>query len=83
MSDAKEIQGPRIHRSPAVAAWEHAHRWGTGLGDTTTMRVSRVNDGAMTITYGSESVEIRGALVAQLAEMVAAAAAWTDPEATS
>lgn len=70
----------RIHRPAASATWEHTHRWG-GLGaslDEVGLRVTRTDGGGLTISYGRESIEIREALVAVLAEMVAAAAEWTD-----
>ncbi len=72
-----EIKGPRVHRAAATATWEHGYRWGSGLGDTTTLYVRRTDGGSLSIDYGSKSIEIREALVAQLAEMVAAAASWT------
>lgn len=75
-------RGPRIHRAPATAAWEYDHRWGKSFGDSTTLYVRRTDGGSLSIAYGSESIEIREALVPVLAEMVAAAAAWTDAEVT-
>lgn len=76
MSD--EFRGPRVHRPASSATWQHEHRWGTSFGDSTTLRVTRVDGGGLTVAYGRESIEIRGGLVERLAEMVAAAAAWTD-----
>ena len=73
-----EFRGPRIHRPASSATWEHDHRWGSMIGDSTTLRVTRTDGGAMAINYGSERVEIRAELVGTLAAMVAAAAAWTD-----
>lgn len=79
MSD--KIRGPQVHRAAARATWESEHRWGTLIGDSTTLRVTRTDGGGMTIGYGSESIEIRRELVERVAEMVAAAAAWTDTPA--
>lgn len=73
-----KIKGPRVHRAAASATWEYEHHWGTSLGDSTTLYVRRTDGGSLSIAYGNESIEIREALVAQLAEMVAAAASWTD-----
>lgn len=70
----------RVHRPAASATWEHTHRWGVQLGDSTDLRITRVDGGGLTISYGRESVEIRRELVPVFAEMVAAAAAWTDGE---
>lgn len=69
---------PRVHRAASVATWEHSHRWGTLIGDVTDLRVSRTDGGRMVISYGQDSVEIREELVPILAEMVAAAAEWSD-----
>lgn len=82
MADNKtRIVNRRIHRPPASATWEHEHRWGTLISDTTTLYVDRTDGGRLQIRYGGESIEIRAELVPVLADMVAAAAAWTD-EAT-
>lgn len=75
------IINPRVHRPPSRATWAHEHRWGRGFGDSTTLYVDRIDDGPLTIRYGNESVEIREELVAVVADMVAAAAAWTDEAA--
>jgi len=74
-----------VHRPKPSATWKHEHRWGSQLGDTTTLRVTRTHGGKMDIDYGAKSIEIGAELVEVLAAMVAAAAAWTDsegPEAT-
>ena len=76
-----EIKGPQVLRTPPLARWEFEHRWGVSLGDSTTLRVDRVDGGLLRIAYGSDSIEIRRDLVAAVAEMVAAAAEWTDTEA--
>lgn len=76
MSD--EIRGPRISRPAASATWEHEYRWGSQLGDTTRVSVTRTDRGGMRLAYGSAAVEIRGELVPILAAMVAAAAEWAD-----
>lgn len=73
-----QIRGPRVHRPAASATWEFEHRWGSMIGDSTTLRVTRNDGGALTIGYGREEIEIRRDLVAKVAEMVAAAAEWTD-----
>lgn len=70
----------RVERAAAKATWEHEHRWGPSFGDATLLRVTRVDGGPMTLSYGGESVEIRKDLVGPLAEMIAAAAAWTDEQ---
>lgn len=75
-----EIRGPRIHRPAASAHWEYEHHWGKSFGDSTTLHVRRTVDGPLTISYGEESIEIRADLVAQVARMVAAAAAWQDEQ---
>lgn len=82
MSEQTTIRPPRVHRPAASATWEYEHRWGTGLGDTSTLYVDRRDGGSLTIRYHSDSIEVREELVQVLAEMVAAAAAWTD-KATS
>jgi len=69
-----------VHRPSASATWEHVHHWGSSFGDTTTLRVTRVDGGLLRVTYGNDAVEIRPALVAVFAQMVAAAAEWTDAE---
>lgn len=79
MPDEKKIR-THIHRPAASRTWEHQHRWGHQLGDSTDLRVTRTNGGGVTIAYGRESIEIREELVDVLNEMVQAAAAWTDPE---
>ena len=66
------------HRPAATRTWEHTHKWGVNFGDSTDLRVTRADGGGMTISYGRESIEIREALVGVLAEMVAAAAEWSD-----
>lgn len=76
-------RGPWVHRAPARATWEHEHRWGAQLGDSTTLRVTRTDHGAMTVAYGRESLEVRAELVERFADMVAAAAAWTDGDANA
>lgn len=75
------IINSRVHRPPASATWQHQHRWGTGLGDSTTLYVDRTDGGPLTIRYGTESIEIRAELVPVLADMIAAAAVWTDEKA--
>ena len=82
MTDQTTIINQHVHRPPTSATWEHQHRWGTLVGDVTSLSVHRVDGGRLTISYGSESVEIRGELVEVFARMVAAAAVWTDSEAT-
>lgn len=77
MSEIEQIR-KEVHRPAASATWRHTHRWGTSLGDSTDLRVTRTDGGGLTITYGRESIEIRAALVGVLAEMVAAAAEWSD-----
>lgn len=77
------IINQRIHRPAASATWEHEHRWGTSFGDTTTLRVDRTHDGPIRIRYGTDSIEIRKDLVSVLADMVAAAADWSDERATA
>ncbi|KAB2809247.1 hypothetical protein F9L07_19595 [Pimelobacter simplex] len=72
------IINSRVHRPPASATWEHEHRWGQQLGDSTRLSVVRIDGGPLTIRYGTESIEIRKDLVPVLADMVAAAAVWTD-----
>ncbi len=83
MSDPTKprIINQRIHRPAASARWEHEHRWGPQLGDSTTLRVARTDDGPISIEYGNDSISIRKDLVPVLADMVAAAAAWTDERA--
>lgn len=68
----------RVVRAPARGTWEYEHRWGPMIGDSTTLQVTRVAGGAMTLSYGSQSVEIRKDLVEPLAKMIAEASAWTD-----
>lgn len=79
MSEKSAIRR-RIHRPAASATWEHNHRWGSQLGDSTNLRVARKDGGGMTVSYGRESIEIREELVDIFAEMVAAAAVWSDDE---
>lgn len=74
----KEQIRKRIHRPAASATWEHTHKWGVQFGDNTDLRVTRTDGGGLSIAYGRESIDIREALVSVLAEMVAAAAVWTD-----
>jgi len=78
MSDEKAVPSKRVTRPPASAMWEHEHRWGNLIGDTTILRVIRTDGGSMTVSYGKESVGIRESLVAVFAQMVAAAAEWSD-----
>lgn len=78
--DKTRIINQRIHRTPASSTWEHEHRWGTALGDRTSLFVDRVDEGRLTVRYGNQSVEIRAELVQAFADMVAAAAAWSDPK---
>ena len=73
-----DIRGPRVHRPAASATWEYEHSWGPSLGDSTRLSVTRTDGGGMRVAYGKESIEIREELVERVAEMVAAAAAWTD-----
>lgn len=73
-----DIRGPRVHRPAASATWSHEHLWGPQLGDSTNLSVTRTDGGAIRLAYGRESLEVRGELVTLFAEMVAAAAAWTD-----
>lgn len=75
-----DIKGPRVLRQAPSATWEYEHRWGTLLSDTTTLRVTRVRDGRLTISYGKDSIDIRETLVPKVAAMVAAAAAWRDEQ---
>ena len=86
MSGERKPIRREVHRPAASARWRHTHKWGTSFGDSTTLTVTRTDGGSLQIAYGKESIEIRGVLVDVLAEMVAAAAAWTDespaPEAT-
>lgn len=72
------MSAPRIIRPAATATWEQEHRWGTLLGDTTTLRVSRTANGHMVVSYDKDRVEIHPSLIEAFAEMVAAAAVWTD-----
>lgn len=72
---SKEIRR-EIHTTPLVKVWRYEHRWGTLIGDTRDLVVTRTDKGRMTISYGRGSVEIREELVDILAEMVAEAAAW-------
>ncbi|MGZ4574764.1 MAG: hypothetical protein ACXVXY_07175 [Mycobacteriaceae bacterium] len=68
----------RVNRPAPTATWEHRHRWGSNLGDTTELRVTRTG-GRLRISYGStEVVEIRPELLDVFASMVTAALAWTD-----
>ena len=78
MSEKPIIVNKQVHRPAASATWTHAHRWGTSFGDSTDLRVTRTDGGPLRISYGKESIEIRKALVGVLADMVAAAAAWSD-----
>lgn len=73
-----DTRGPHVHRPAASAVWEFEHNWGPGFGDSTTFSVARIDGGGMTLRYGKEKFEVRRDLVAQVAEMVAAAAAWSD-----
>ena len=83
MSDQKPvIVNKHVTRPAPTATWEHIHHWGSSFGDSTTLRVARTDGGPLRISYGKEAIEIRGSLVAVLADMVTAAAAWTDLEAT-
>lgn len=66
------------NRPPASKSWRVVHRWGSQLGDVRELTVVRITEGQMTISYGNESIAIRGELVPILAEMVAEAAAWKD-----
>lgn len=68
----------RVHRPAASATWEHEHRWGSNFGDSTTLRVTRTDGGRMHFRYGHKEFEVPAALVSILAEMTAAAAAWSD-----
>lgn len=72
------VRGPRIFRPSPSARWEYQHRWGSFPGDVTTYSAQRNLNGSLTIRNGSESVEIRSEVVPFIAEMVAAAAIWTD-----
>ena len=75
---SETIRGPRVHRPAASATWEHEHRWGSQLGDSTRLSVTRTDGSGMRLAYGKESVEVRDELVPILAAMVVAAAEWTD-----
>ena len=83
MAEQSAIRGPRVNRQPATATWEHEHRWGPGLTDRTSLYVHRTHGGRMSIRYRDQEVEVSGELVPILAEMVAVAAAWSDPKAES
>lgn len=67
-----------VHRPTPTATWRISYRWGTMIGDTTDLVVSRDDGGKLRIYYGEESVVIRKELVSALAEMVTEAAEWTD-----
>lgn len=69
------------NRPPAFRRWEFDHRWGTLISDSTPLSVVRIDGGEMRIRYGSESLAVRAELVPILAEMIAAAAEWTDTPA--
>lgn len=69
-----------VSRPPASATWECEHRWGPQFNDVSKLTVIRTDGGSLSIRYGRESIDIRAEVVPQLAEMVAAAAAWTDSE---
>lgn len=73
-----EYKGPRVHRPASTAVWEHENRWGSQIGDSTTLYVRRTDGGELSICYGTESIAIRKELVERFAEMVTAAATWTD-----
>lgn len=72
------VRGPFVHRPPATATWEYDHRWGSMIGDTTALRVTRRGNGALTLSYGDKSIEVPVEAVGQLAAMTSAAAVWTD-----
>lgn len=74
----KEQIRRHVYRPAASATWTHSHKWGVRLGDSTDLTVTRTDGGGLRIAYGKESIEIREALVGVVAEMVAAAATWTD-----
>ena len=80
MIEPKPIR-THVNRPPASRVWEHEHRWGVQLGDSTPLSVIRIDGGEMRIRYGAEALAVRAALVPILAEMVAAAAEWTDAPA--
>lgn len=73
-----ETRGPRVHRPAASATWEYEHHWGPQLTDRTRLAVTRTDGGGLRIAHGRDVIELRGELVERLAEMVAAAAVWTD-----
>lgn len=77
MANAAPIR-KSVHRPAASATWRVTERWGHQIGDTRELSVTRFDGGALQISYGGSRIEIKEALVAQLAEMVAAAAVWSD-----
>lgn len=71
-----DIRGPRVYRQPASATWEHEHRWGVQLGDSTTLTVTRRDGGALTIRYGKETTMSEAYWVAWAVLTIINAAVW-------
>lgn len=71
-----------IHRPSPSAVWTVQHRWGVQLGDVRDYTVTRHGD-RLVVRDGKHEVEIPGEVRESFAAMVANAATWVDPEATS
>lgn len=78
MSDDRQLAyrdpPPRVERPSATADWSHLPKYGDGA----ELRVTRVDGGSLTNSWGGQSIEIRRELVSVLASMVGAASRWTD-----
>jgi hypothetical protein len=70
----------RVNRPPATKTWRVEHRWGSMIGDTRDLTVTRTSEGRLYMSYGKDSLEIRADLLDVFVEMVSQAAAWTDEE---